>query len=769
MNERPGAILEYGRHWWGALVFVGATLVLFGGFSPVPESARGDDRTGQGSLTNSSVERRIDSILTLMTLEEKVGQLVQYGGNGSPANPLAAVPSEQLTLIKEGKVGSLLNVYGASVTRAIQKIAVEQSRMRIPLIFGLDVIHGFMTTFPIPLAEASSWDPEVAERSARIGAVEASASGIHWTFAPMVDIARDPRWGRIAEGSGEDPFLGSAMAAARVRGFQGMDLGAKGTIAACAKHFAAYGGAEGGRDYNTVDISERTLRETYLPPFHAAVDAGVATLMSSFNEIAGVPSTANHALLTDILRTEWGFKGFVVSDWNAVNELRLHGIAGSQREAAIEAINAGTDMDMVANAYHNELVGAVRAHRVSEQTLNESVRRILRIKFRMGLFDDPFRFCDPRSEKSLVGQLSHIQAARDVARKSIVLLKNENHLLPLEKKIGTLAVIGPLADDTREPHGPWAGPGNTTAAVSVLQGIHDAVPAGTNILFARGCAIEGDNTSGFDEAVGIAKRSDRIILVVGESANMSGEAGSRSSLDLPGKQEELVEAVVATGKPVILVLMNGRPLSIQWCADHVPAILEAWFLGSQSGHAIADVLFGDYSPSGKLPVSFPRTAGQIPIYYNHKSTGRPGSVTDHFTSKYRDLPLTPLYPFGFGLSYTTFGYSDLRIDVDTTGTEEKITVRVRVKNTGPMSGEEVVQLYVHDEVASITRPVKALKGFRKILLASGESQEVVVTLSSDALKFYDRSMRLVTEPGQFKVFVGGNSVDNLEGSFILVR
>ena len=710
-------------------------------------------------------EKSIDSLIQIMTIEEKVGQLVQVTGWHRDSLSGPTVSPQQEELIKRGLLGGIFNIWGAEATHEAQKIAVEKSRLRIPLIFGLDVIHGFRTTFPIPLAEASSWDTAMVERDARIAAREASSAGVDWTFAPMVDIARDPRWGRIAEGSGEDPLLGSLMAAARVRGFQGNDPSRSNSIAACAKHFAAYGGAEGGRDYNTVDMSERTLREVYLLPYRAAVDAGALTVMSSFNEIGGVPSTGNRALMTGILRGEWGFRGFVVSDWTAVTELILHGVASDTPHAAALAFNAGTDADMESGAYLQFLPRLVRDGKVSMAALDEGVRRVLRVKYALGLFDDPYRHCTPEREKSNILTPANIAASREAGRRSIVLLKNSGGLLPLRKDIRSLAVIGPLADDRADLLGPWDALGRPADVVTLLEAIHSAVSPATKILYAKGCSIEGTDRGGFAAAVESARNADAVIIALGESREMSGEASSRSTLAIPGLQNELLESVASAGKPVILVLMNGRPLAIPWAEEHAGAIVESWFLGIRSGNAIADVLFGEYNPSGKLPVTFPRTVGQVPYYYNHKNSGRPANDAEKYTSRYIDLPSSPLYPFGFGLSYTTFDYSGLALSpgvIDTSGT---VTVSVSVKNTGTRPGEEVVQFYVRQDFGSVTRPVKELKGFERIALAPGESRQVKFLLRGSDLRMYDAAMRHVVEPGTYTVFVGTNSRDVTELHF----
>ncbi len=701
-------------------------------------------------------ERHIDSLLARMTLEEKLGQLNQLSVDQQPT-------AEQLALVRRGLVGSLFNLTGAAATRDAQRVAMTESRLRIPLIFGHDVIHGYRTIFPIPLGEAASWDPEAVEAAAHVAAKEAAGAGLHWTFAPMVDIARDPRWGRIAEGSGEDPYLGSAMAAARVRGFQGSDPRALDAVLATVKHFAAYGGAEGGRDYNTVDLSERTLREVYLPPYKAALDAGAGSVMTSFNEIGGIPSTASPWLMTSLLRREWGFRGFVVSDWTAVAELLNHGVAGSRAEAGKLALEAGVDMDMVSRIYLDDLPALVRAGRIPMAVVNEAVRRVLRGKAALGLFDDPYHGTTVERERSVLLAPEHRQLARRVAEESIVLLKNDGSLLPLGPRVRTVAVIGPLADDKVSALGSWPGRGDPRDAVTPLEGIK-ARAGNVSVLYAKGCGITDTATAGFADAVAAAKQADVAVLVLGEAGDMSGEAASRANIDLPGVQPQLLEAVNATGTPVVLVIMNGRPLTIPWAAEHVPAIVESWFLGGEDGPALAAVLFGDVSPSGKLPATFPRSVGQIPLYYNHKNTGRP-TGPDKYTSKYIDLPVTPLFPFGHGLSYTTFGYSDLRLGaprITPTGTQR---VSVTVTNTGMREGAEVVQLYVHDEVASVTRPVRALAGFRRVSLKPGEARTLDFQLTSKELGLYNKDMKFVVEPGKFRVFVGGSSVGGLEAEF----
>jgi beta-glucosidase len=603
--------------------------------------------------------------------------------------------------------------------------------------------------------------------SARYQALESSSAGIHWTFAPMVDIARDPRWGRIVEGSGEDSYLGSVMSSARVRGFQG-DL-SNDNIISCAKHFAAYGGAEGGRDYNTVDISERTLRDVYLPPFKSALDAGAETIMASFNEISGIPSSGNKFLLTDILRNEWGFKGFVVSDWNSIGEMINHNYSKDLKDAAMISINSGMDMDMESRAFLNHLKELVDENKVSEETIDESVRRILRIKFMLGLFDDPFKYCSKEREQKIVMNDDIQKAALDVAKRSIVLLKNDGSLLPLKKDFKKIAVIGPLAESKEEPLGAWAGFGNPDDVVTVVEGLRKYVSGKTEILYSKGCDIEGGSTDGFDDAIKTANESEVVILCLGESKDMSGEARNRSSLELPGVQQRLAEEIYKTGKPVVVILMNGRPLSVEWIDQNIPAIVEAWFLGIKSGDAIAEVLFGDYNPSGKLPVTFPRSVGQIPIYYNHKNTGRPGNENNHYTSKYLDLPLSPLYPFGYGLSYTRFKISDLKLSSAEISANNNLIIKVKVENTGNYDGEEVVQLYIQDLVASVTRPVKELKGFKKIFLKKGEVKEISFIITEEDLRFTGPDNKPISEPGYFKVFVGNDSGNVIESKFELIK
>jgi beta-glucosidase len=729
----------------------------------------------ESPLTLRRASQFADSILRLMTLEEKVGQLNQLPGMGSQTGP--RVPQGGEALVRSGRIGSFLGIFGAEYTRELQRIATRESRMKIPLLFGLDVIHGFRTIYPVPIAEAASFDSALVEFSARQAAVEATAHGITWTFAPMVDIARDPRWGRIVEGAGEDPHLGSVMAAARVRGFQGgdgaMHLGAPDAMLATAKHFAAYGGAEGGRDYNSVELSERTLWETYLPPYEAAVDAGAATVMASFNDIGGTPAHSSDWLLTDVLRGRWGFKGAVVSDWAGINELIAHGVAATRGAAGVLGLRAGVDIDMSDAIYADSLASLVRAGRVPVALVDSAVRRVLRLKYALGLFDDPYRFSDPARERLYTLAPAHIAAARKAARAGIVLLKNNNKTLPLRKDLRSIAVIGPLADDRRSSLGAWAADGKPEEAVSVVAGIGAALGPSTRIISVRGAPVDTVDSSGFAPARAAAAEADAIVLVLGEREDMSAEAASRASIELPGSQRDLALEVIRAArnssagrsKPVVVVLMNGRPLAVPELARDAPALVESWFLGSQHGTAIADVLFGDYNPGGKLPVTFPRATGQIPIYYNHRNTGRPSDSAQKYTSKYLDLPSSPLFPFGFGLSYTTFAYSNLRLSATKIPAGGSVNVSVDVRNSGDRAGDEVVQLYIRDDVASVAEPIKALKGFRRITLQPGEFRTVTFTLAPAALALYDRQMRRVVEPGTFSVYVGGNSEDVLRSSF----
>jgi beta-glucosidase len=728
----------------------------------------------ESPLTSARASRFADSVLKLMTLEEKVGQLTQSPGRGTQTGPRAPEGGE--AKIRAGRVGSFLGIFGAEYTRELQRIATQESRLKIPLVFAMDVIHGFRTLYPVSIAEAASFNPDRVELSARNSAVEAAAHGLHWTFAPMVDVARDPRWGRIVEGAGEDTHLGEMMSAARVRGFQGgaggVNIGSPDALLATAKHFAAYGGAEGGRDYNTVELSERTLWETYLPPFEAAVKAGVAVIMASFNDIGGTPAHASDWLFGDVLRGRWGFKGLVVSDWSGIQELIAHRVAATRGEAGVLALRAGVDVDMSDDIYVDSIAAAVRAGRLPQSFVDSSVHRLLRVKYALGLFQDPYRFSDVARERRFTRDPQHLEAARVAAREAIVLLKNANKTLPLRKDFRTIAVIGPLADDARSALGNWAADGKPEETISALAGIRSAVTS-TRVIHVRGASVDTADTTGFAQARSAAAEADAIVLVLGEREDMSAEAASRASIALPGSQVDLARAVIRAArqsnggqsKPIVAVLMNGRPLAIPELASEAPAIVESWFLGSQHGRALADVLFGDHNPGGKLPATFPRTTGQIPIYYNHRNTGRPGDSAAKYTSKYLDLPLTPLFPFGFGLSYTTFEYTRLRLSSPRIGAGDSLEISVDVRNTGDRAGEEVVQLYVRDDVASVAQPVRALKAFRRVTLRPGETQTVTFRLGPSSFALYDRQMRQVVEPGTFTVYVGTDSNAALSSRF----
>jgi len=720
-----------------------------------------------------STAQKVDELIKQMTIEEKVGQLTQYSGKWDATGPISIKHNTQKEIIS-GQIGSMLNVLGSTYTRQYQELAM-QSRLKIPLLFAQDVIHGFKTTFPIPLAEAASWDLKAMERSARIAATEAAASGTHWTFAPMVDISRDPRWGRVMEGAGEDTYLGSKIAYARVKGFQGNKIGDLDAVLACAKHFAAYGAAIGGRDYNSVDMSERLLWETYLPPFKATVDAGVSTFMNSFNDLNGIPATGNSYLQRDILKGKWGFSGFIVSDWGSIREMVAHGFVKNSKEAAFAAIMAGSDMDMESSAYIRYLAQLVEEKRVPIDIIDEAVRRVLTLKFELGLFDDPFRFSHPEREKKTLNNPEHAAFAREMAAKSIVLLKNENQLLPLSKKTKTIAVIGPMAKLKRANHGFWAinlKNIDSTYIVSQWEGLQNKIGENTNLLYARGCDIDSQNREDFAEAVETAKKADVVIVTIGERWNMSGEAKSRSNIHLPGVQEELLQALSATGKPIVVLINAGRPLVFNWTTDNIPAILYTWWLGSEAGNAIADVLFGDVNPSAKLPMSFPRSEGQIPIYYNHYSTGRPAwndSSTNYVTA-YIDSKNSPKFPFGFGLSYTNYTYSDLSLSKPQMNNSETIEVSFTLTNSGKTTGEEIVQLYLRDKFGSLVRPVKELKDFKKVLLNPGESQKISFTIDNEMLKFYHSNLDFKSETGDFDIMIGASSADiRLKESFELVN
>jgi beta-glucosidase len=723
--------------------------------------------TAHAQAKAGGVEQRVSALLRRMTLEEKIGQLTQYSGNWQATGPVSFKGSHQDDIVA-GRVGSMLNVLGAERTRAYQQVAM-QSRLKIPLLFGQDVIHGYLTTFPIPLAEAASFDLEAIERSARIAATEAAASGIHWTFAPMVDIARDPRWGRVMEGAGEDTWLGAKIAFARVKGFQGARLGDLDAVMATAKHFAAYGAAVGGRDYNSVDMSPRQLWQTYLPPFKAALDAGAATFMNSFNDLNGVPASASSTLQRDILKGAWGFKGFVVSDWGSIGEMVAHGYSADKKDAARAALNAGSDMDMESNAYREHLGALVREGKVPLARVDDAVRRVLRKKFELGLFDDPYRFSDTAREREVLARSAHRQAARDMARKSIVLLKNDAQLLPLAPQGKTIAFIGPLVKSVKDNHGAWAItlPDFDYGKFIVTQwdGLKNALPPGTALLYAQGCDVEGQRRDGFAEAVAVAARADVVVVSVGEHAGMSGEAKSRAHIGLPGVQEELIQALHATGKPLVVLVNAGRPLVFEWTAEHAQAIVYTWWLGSEAGNAIADVLLGAHNPAGRLPMSFPRSVGQVPLYYNHFNTGRPpkldaaGAAASGYTSHYIDERQTPRYAFGHGLGYTTFAYSDLVLDETRIAGQQTLGASVKVTNTGARAGEEVVQLYLRDLVASLVRPVKELRGFHKVRIEPGQTQTLRFTIDREALSFYDEKLKWRAEPGEFEIMIGASSAD----------
>jgi len=719
---------------------------------------------------DGNIDAKVAALLQKMTLEEKVGQLNQLSGR-QLTGPGSDKFSDKLAAIASGKVGSMLNVKGVAETREIQALALR-SRLKIPLLFSLDVIHGYKTVFPIPLGEAASWDLDAIRLSAHIAAKEAAASGIHWTFAPMVDVARDPRWGRVMEGAGEDPYLGSQIAVARVRGFQGDKLGGLDGVMATAKHFAAYGAVMAGRDYNAVDISDQQLHETILPPFKAVADAGVATFMNSFNTLNGVPATGNAYLQRDILKGKWKYKGFVVSDWASIKEMVEHGYASDIADAASKAIHAGNDMDMEGYAYTSSLAQLVRSGQVPQPLLDDAVRRVLTKKFELGLFDDPYRFSDPEREKAVLNDPRSAQIARDVARKSLVLLKNEKQALPFRKDFKSIAVIGPLADSRRDLEGGWIVSSDVSRVVSLLDGIKSKVGPDTELIVAKGCDTACTDTRGFAQAVAAAKRADAVLLVLGESWDMTGEAKSRTDIGLPGEQERLFDLVAATGKPVVVAIMAGRPLVFNKVADNAAAILYTWFAGSQGGNAIADVLFGDYNPSGKLPMTFPRSVGQIPIAYTQYRTGRPVENVKNtvYRSAYIDAPNTPRYAFGHGLSYTSFKYSKLDISKSRMRPSDKVVVSFTLTNTGARAGEEVAQFYLRDMVSSVVRPVMELKGFQKVSLAPGEQRRLQFMVDRDTLSFHNTKLDWVAEPGEFDLMVGGASdAIQLQGKITLVE
>jgi len=711
---------------------------------------------------DSDKEKKIESLLQQMTLEEKIGQLSLILADWDVTGP--NLNDNYKTLIREGKAGAIFNAYTVDSVRSLQRISIEESRLKIPLLFGFDVIHGHRTIFPIPLGQAASWDLSLIEQSERIAAEEATAEGVNWTFAPMVDIARDPRWGRVSEGAGEDTWLGCRIAEARVKGFQGKNLSDNNTLLACAKHFAAYGAPQAGRDYNTVDMSMISLYEWYLPPYKACIDAGVGSVMTSFNEISGIPSTSNRWLLRDLLRDSWGFKGFVVTDFTSINELVPHGVAGNIKDAASLALNAGVDMDMQGSTYLRSLTDLLKENKITGEQIDAAVRAVLGAKYDLGLFDDPYRYCNNDREKKEIMTAENLAFARTFVAASCVLLKNNNQTLPIPGNVRSIAIIGPLGDSKKDMLGSWSAAGKWEKCVTLLEGIRNRIAPGTDIVYEKGCNTNDFDRNGFGAAVHAAEKADFIILALGESEWMSGEASSRSNIDLPGVQNELAEIIIKTGKPVAVVLFNGRPLAMTKLNTIAPAILETWFGGTQAGNGIADVLFGYYNPSGKITMTFPRNEGQIPVFYNSKNTGRPYDIKEpdeKYVSRYLDVSNDPLFPFGFGLSYTTFFYSGLSVSV----TGKNITVSVIVSNTGPYDGEEVVQIYVQDKVGSVTRPVKELKGFQKVKILKGEARKITFTLSIDDLAFFHPDLKQYWEPGEFVVYVGTNSRETLSHSF----
>ncbi len=721
---------------------------------------------------DATIERKVDSLLTLMTLEEKIGQMTQFSADWDLTGPV--IKNDLEPYLKKGLVGSIFNAVTVGGVRRLQEIALAESRLKIPVLFGYDVIHGFRTIFPIPLAESCSWDLDLMETTAAVAAEEAAAEGINWTFAPMVDVTRDPRWGRVMEGAGEDPFLGSLIAVARVRGFQGeswQDLKSISKVLACAKHFVAYGAAEGGRDYNTADVSLRTLYETYFPPFKAARDAGVATFMTSFNEVNGIPATANSFLYTDVLRKQWDFRGFVVSDYTAINELVFHGFAKDEEEAAEKSVNAGVEMDMNGGLFLRFMMDLVKEDKVKEATIDLAVRRILEMKFLLGLFDDPYRYLNDEREKNTILKPEFLEIARDAGRRSVVLLKNNNRFFPIKRdKAKTVALIGPMVKDQVNQNGEWAGRGYRDQSVSLYTGLTETYKdSPVKFVYAEGCPLTADDRSGFAEAIRVARRADIIVVAVGEDFNWSGEAASRTDIKLPVVQQALLKELTKLDKPIGLIVFNGRPLDLSWEDKNVDAIMEAWFLGTMAGHSLADVISGDYNPSGSLTISFPRNVGQVPIYYNHKNTGRPIDPLQpkiDYRSFYIDEENTPLYPFGYGLSYTTFIIHNLQLSRDKLEEGDRITATADVTNTGKADGEIVIQLYIRDLHASVTRPVKELKGFKKLALKKGETRKVDFTITPETVAFYDAEMHFKPEPGEFKLWISAHSADEKnEASF----
>ena len=716
-------------------------------------------------------EEFINDLISKMTLAEKAGQMNQYNGFWDATGPMPEgdYQKKRYNELKNGQVGSMLNVIGVDEIRALQKIAVEETRLGIPLIFGHDVIHGYKTIFPIPLAESSSWDLDLMEKSARVAATEASADGLNWTFAPMVDISRDARWGRVMEGAGEDPYLGSLVAKARVHGFQGDNLNDINTIVACAKHFAGYGFSEAGRDYNTTDFNQYTLHNTIMPPFKAAVDAGVRTFMNSFNTLDEIPATGHKHIQRDILKGDWSFDGFIVSDWGSIDQMIPHGFARDGKHAAELAVLAGSDMDMESSLYVSQLVGLVESGNIAEELLNDAVRRILRVKYELGLFEDPYKYCNKERSDSELASEENMSVALDAAKKSIVLLKNNNQLLPLQKEGEKIAIIGPLANDKNSPLGNWRSQAVYNSASSVVEGMKKY--KGNRTVFEKGVdlyygktnfhnrvKINYDDKSDFGKAKFAAATSDIVVMVLGEEGNQSGEGRSRTNIGLPGLQLELLKEISKINNNIVLVVMSGRPLDLSWEDENIPAIVQAWHLGSKSGDAIAQVLYGDYNPSGKLTMSFPRNVGQVPVYYNFKNTGRPSTSIEQVTnSGYADVENSPLYSFGHGLSYTNFSYSNFSVDSDKLGFDSKINASVKLENTGFYKGKEVVQLYIRDIVGSIARPMKELKGFKIVELAPGESEIINFEIDSSLLEFYTYNNIWEAEVGKFHVFIGGDS------------
>ena len=741
-------------------------------------------------IFSQTVEEKVEKLLSQMTLAEKIGQMNQYNGfwNFTGPKPISGDSKKKYDQLRKGLVGSMLNVRGTENVKEVQRIAVEESRLGIPLLFGFDVIHGYKTQSPIPLAESASWDIDAIKRSARLAALEASAAGLNWTFAPMVDISRDSRWGRVMEGAGEDPFLASMIASARVRGFQGSDLSDPNTILACAKHFAGYGYVEAGRDYNTTEISINTLHNVVLPPFKAAADSGVGTFMNSFNDLNGIPSTADKFLQRDILKELWKFKGFVVSDWGSIREMIDHGFASNRSEAGKLAVLGGSDMDMESSIYIEKLEELVNSGKISIDYVDDAARRILRAKYLLGLFDDPYRYIDSDREKRITGSKEILEGALDIAKKSIVLLKNENNLLPLKKKGQKIALIGPLAADKNSPLGNWSIAADKNSAISVLEALSLGIMRrhkGNDLIYKQGVrlinkvpdgfheqvSINNTDRDGIEEAVIAAKEAEIVIMVLGEYGYQSGEGRSRANLDFPGLQQELLERVREVNKNIILVVMSGRPLILNWADENIPAIVQAWHLGTQSGYAISEVLYGDYNPSGKLTMSFPRSVGQMPLYYARKSTGRPGADGEDqgsvFWSHYQDEKNTPLYPFGYGLSYTKFNYSQITLTNSKMSPDETINAEITITNTGRVRGKEVVQMYIHDRYASATRPVRELKGFQIVELEPRESKTVTFKIDRSLLEFYSGNNRWEAEPGDFDIYIGTNSNAKLKASFVL--